>query len=329
MLRKIGFLVALLLLLLPLAATFADSVEDAFLCGNLAEADCAIKNNNSAVMDEVQAFAFVLLMRMDIEAADPSENTSVTMEGGGRVALDPALMEASKALETAAGMDPAAMMSLANELFGGLAAEMSLIVTMAGADETSELPLNLLLKDGIVALDMAAFADESDESAAGWLGIELADIVDSAGQETDMTAEMGGMDHGALAEARSIVRLPDSEVNGQPVAVFQTALEYEALLESMGMVADLSGALGADAAALEVVGDASLHVLEYISLVDSYTQRLELEISTMEEATGETAPFSFSMTMRLDMSEFNEPVNVALPEDVFIMPLAMMRQMNQ
>jgi len=180
-----------------------------------------------------------------------------------------------------------------------------------------------------VALDRGAFAVESDESAAGWRGIELADIVDSAGQETDMTAEMGGMDHGALAEARSIVRLPDSEVNGQPVAVFQTALEYEALLESMGMVADLSGALGADAAALEVVGDASLHVLEYISLVDSYTQRLELEISTMEEATGETAPFSFSMTMRLDMSEFNEPVNVALPEDVFIMPLAMMRQLNQ
>lgn len=329
MLRNIGIIIILLLLLLPLAATFADSQEDAALCGDLAEADCAIKKNNSAVMDEVQAFALALSMRMDIEAADPSENASVTMEGGGRVMLDPALMEASKALETAAGMDPAAMMSLVNELFDGLEGEMSLIVTMAGADETSELPLNLLLKDGVVALNMAAFADESDESAAGWLGIELADIVDSAGQEADMTAGTGGMDHSALAEAMTIVRLPDSEVNGLSVAVFQTALDYEALLESMGMMEQLSGVIGADADAMEAVGVASLHVLEYISLADSYTQRLEIEMTAMNEATAEAPPFSMSMTMRLDLSEFNEPFDVTLPEDVFVMPLAMMQQMNQ
>ena len=329
MYKKCALLIALLLLLVPLATTLADSQEDAVLCGDLAEADCAIKKSNSAVMDEVHAFAVALSMRMDIEVADPSENVSITLEGAGSVALDPALMEAASALETAEGMDPAAMMALVNELFGGLTAQMSLALTIAEADETSELPLNLLLKDGVVAVNMAAFADDSDEAVAGWLGIELADILDSAGQEADMTAvEMNDLDYGALADAMTIVRLPDSEVNGLPVAVFQTALDYGALMELLGM-AELYGAMGADAAAMEVVGDASVHVVEYISLTDSYTQRVEIAMTTMDEATAETTPFSFSMTMRVDLSDFNEPVDVALPEDVFVMPLAMMQQMNQ
>lgn len=326
--KKCALLIALLLLLVPLATTLADSLEDAVQCGDLAEADCAIKKSNSAVMDELESFAIALSMAMDIQGADPSENVSITLEGAGSVALEPALMEAASALETAAGMDAAAMSALVNELLGGLSAEMYLDLTMAGADETSELPLNLLVKDGVVAVNMAAFADEADAAVAGWLGIALADVMDSAEQEADMTAvEMKGPDYGALAGAITIVRLPNSEVHGSPVAVFQTTLDSDALLESFGL-ADLSGALGADAAAMEFVGGASLHVLEYISLADSYTQRMEVAMTTMDEAQAETAPFSMNMTMRMDLSAFNEPVDVLLPEDVFVMPLAMMMQMG-
>ncbi len=323
MLMRITLLIALVVLLVAVAGVQADSTEDAILCGGLAEADCAIKKSNSAVMDELQAFAMALSMRMDIEAADPADNTSIILEGAGSAALDPALMEAASALESADGMAPAAMMALINELFGGLAAEMSLALTTVEAGETSEMPLHLLMKDGVVALNMAAFAGESDEAVAGWLGIELADILDSAGTEEDMTGfEMGGMDHSALARAMTIVRLPDSELNGLPVAVFQTSLELGALLDSFG-------AMGAGAAIMEPVGDAWAQVVEYISLADSYTRRLEVAIATMDVATGEAAPMSFSMNMRLDLSEFNQPVYVALPEDVFVMPLAMMQQMNQ
>lgn len=321
--KKFTLLIALLVLLAAVAGVQAESSEDAVLCGGLAEADCALKKSNSAVMDELQAFAMALSMRMDIAAADPAANTSIILEGAGSVALDPAMMEAASALESAGGMAPAAMMALLNELLGGLAAEMSLALTTVEAGETSEMPLHLLMKDGVVAMNMAAFADDSDE-AAGWLGIELADILDSAGTEEGMTSlEMSGMDHSALARAMTIVRLPDSELNGLPVAVFQTTLELGALLDSIG-AAELAGAMSADADDMEALGDAWLQVVEYISLADSYTRRLEAAMATMDDA-----PMSFSMDMRLDLSEFNQPVDVALPENVFVMPLAMMQQMNQ
>ncbi len=329
MLKKITLLIALGVLLVAVAGVHADATEDAILCGGLAEADCEIKKSNSEVMDELQAFAMALSMRMDIEGADPVDNTSIILEGAGSVALDPALMEAASVLESAEGMAPAAMMALLNELVGGLAAEMSLALTAVEAGETSEMPLHLLMKDGVVALNMAAFADEPDEAMAGWLGIELADILDSAGIEEDMTGlEMDGMDHSALARAMTIVRLPDSELNGLPVAVFQTTLELGALLESFGAM-ELAGAMSADADDMEALGDAWAQVVEYISLADSYTRRVEVALATMDDATGEAAPMSFSMNMRLDLSEFNQPVEVALPEDVFVMPLAMMQQMNQ
>ena len=329
MLKRITLLIALVVLLVAVAGVQADSTEDAILCGGLADADCAIKKSNSAVMDELQAFAMALSMRMDIEAADPADNTSIILEGAGSVALDPALMEAASALESAEGMAPVAMMALLNELFGGLAAEMSLALTAVEAGETSEMPLHLLMKDGVVALNMAAFDDESDEAVAGWLGIELADILDSAGTGEDMTGfEMDGMDHSALARAMAIVRLPDSELNGLPVAVFQTTLELGALLDSIGAM-ELAGAMSADADDMEALGDAWAQVVEYISLADSYTRRVEVALATMDDAAGEAPPMSLSMNMRLDLSEFNQPVDVALPEDVFVMPLAMMQQMNQ
>ena len=322
MLKKFTLLIALLVLLVAAAGGQADSSEDAVLCGGLAEADCAIKKSNSAVMDELQAFAMALSMQMDIAAADPAANTSIILEGAGSVALDPAMMEAASALESTGGMAPAAMMALLNESLGGLAAEMSLALTTVEAGETSEMPLHLLMKDGVVAMNMAAFADESDQ-AAGWLGIELADILDSAVTEEGMTSlEMDGMDHSALARAMTIVRLPDSELNGLPVAVFQTTLELGALLDSIG-AAELA-AMSADADDMEALGDAWLQVVEYISLADSYTRRMEAAMATMDDA-----PMSFSMDMRLDLSEFNQPVDVALPENVFVMPLAMMQQMNQ
>lgn len=321
--KKITLIIALVVLLVAVAGVQADTTDDAILCGDLAEADCAIKKSNNAVMDDLHAFAMALSMRMDVEAADPGDNTSIILEGAGSMALDPAMMEAAKALETADVIAPAAMMALLNELFGGLAAEMSLALTTIEAGETSETPLHLLVKDGVVALNMAAFADESDDAVAGWLGIELADVLDSAVTEEDMTAlEMSAMDHSALASAMTIVRLPDSELNGLPVAVFQTSIELGALLDAFG-------AMGADAASMESVGDTWAHVVEYISLADSYTRRVEVAMATMDVVTGEAPPISFGMTMILDLSEFNEPVDVALPEDVFVIPLAMMQQMNQ
>ena len=65
--KKITLLIALVVLLIVVAGVQADSTEDAILCGGLAEADCAIKKSNSEVMDELQAFAMALSMRMDID----------------------------------------------------------------------------------------------------------------------------------------------------------------------------------------------------------------------------------------------------------------------
>ncbi|MCY3864975.1 MAG: hypothetical protein OXG68_05990 [Chloroflexi bacterium] len=320
------WLAASLLLMVCAGISAQSDYQGIDYCAIMTAPDCAIKNSNSAVMDEVYAFALSLSMRMDIEAADPAESASVTMEGGGRVALDPALIEASTALETATGMDSATIVALANELIGGLAGEMSLILTTTSADESMELPLDLLMKDGVVAVNMAAFGEESDESMAGWLGIELADIVESAGlKDSEAAGETHDLDYEAVTRAMTIVRLSDSELNGQPVAVFQTDLDFGALMESIGM-AELTEAMSADAAAMDFVGDASLQVVEYISLADFTTQRLEVAISTMDEAAAE---FALAMTMRLDLSDFNNAVDVALPEDVFVIPLAMMQQMNQ
>jgi len=330
MLKKCAILIALIVLALPAFGARAETTDEAILCGDLSTTDCDIRLNNQAAMDAVYSLAFTLSATMDIQAEDPSESLGMSMNGAGRLAFDRELMSQVEAMEAQAALDATAMVGLIETALGGLTGEISLMITIDAEGEIEEAPLDLLLKDGVIALDFAALTDESAESdmSMGWLGISFAGLADALESEGAMAegiqASQVDTSKSALAQSMTITRLPDSEVNGIATAVFQTVLDADALTA----IFDVTG-LASDQAAAGVPSS-TLHITEYIGLADFRTHRVELAMTNLPNPEAEALDaITISMDMGIDLSGYNEPVDVSLPEDMMIMPLSMMMQMGQ
>jgi len=129
----------------------------------------------------------------------------------------------------------------------------------------------------------------------------------------------------------SISRLADSEVNGAPVYVFETVIDYGAMLESMGMRETISsmytdmGMSPAEIdAAMSMFDGIDLSFSQYIGMDDLYTYRFEMNMDfamdgeMMGDPSMESMSLGFDMTF--EMSDFNTPVDIELPSDAMIMP---------
>lgn len=334
MLRKRAILIALIVLVLPAFGALADTTDEAMLCGDLSAADCDIRLSNQAAMDALHSLAFSLSANVNMHTGDSSESLLMSMSGAGRLSFDQELMsqvEAQvEAMEAQAALDATAMAGLIETALGGLTGEISLMIALDAEGELEETPLNLLLKDGVIALDFGALSGESagSEMSMGWLGISFAGLAEALESEGALAESLGAspadMSESALAQSITVVRLADSEVNGIATAVFQTTLGTDALMA----IVDMTGLAMDEAAA--GAPSASVQIYEYIDLAGFLTHRVELAMTDLPnpEANALGAD-GVSMDMRIDLSGFNEPVEISLPEDMMIMPLSMMMQMGQ
>ncbi len=338
MFKRLVSIALLLALLFPLAAVQADTAGGAQYCGSLAESDCQLLLGNIETMDEVYSFAFSMAMTFDVDAADPAADMSLTGTGGGAFSMDAALArQVSAQLDSAAAEAMAAAFETA---LTNVTGEMWLELDIESAWEADEFAMQLRMKDGVLLMSASAMEALMEENMGGmeWFGLDFTGASDMlmselgvdvlAEQPPAMTEEM----QQALDDAVMISRLPDSEVNGSAVAVFETSGELAAMIAYLEH-ADMA-ASGADAnettVALDMLRDITVQEdvqREYIGLDDGYTHRHELVLAAILKE-GEAGETSLNLSMDIELKAFNQPVEVEIPEDAFAIPLGMMMQMQ-
>ena len=340
MIKRCLILPMLVMLLMPLAGVSAQADREGFDYCQMAPApDCQILINSEAAMAEVSSFAFDIDVSLDLAADGEGNNSRMRMTGNGRIAADPEAIAALNDMEGLDSVDVDAMRAGLGSLLTSIEGEVSLLVTeittdKTGAEVVSETPVNLIMENGVYALDLASMVEASGESIEGmegfeWLGVDLngaaASILAEATASFNTESGMMNMDESGLAESMTITRLPDGEVNGTAVAVFELSIDYATLLEVIDITAVMAG-MSADAAAdqfeveamLESFQDAALVIREHIGLEDFYAYRVDI--------AAESAFASFAL--RIDLGDFNAPVDVDIPDDAFILPYALMTQMQ-
>lgn len=352
--KKLLVLLTLVLLIVPLASVNAQNLNEGIdYCEILQSDDCQILVNSAETMSTVSSAAFDMSMSYDIAIDDDSlgmDDMSFGIAGNGMIALDTALFNQLGDLMVS---DPAIYMqqlpTLMDGVFAGIDGEAYLVITlpdmfgaMAG---TTEIPLNLLMKDGVYAVDVASLEEAVGQPSSGmaWAGIDLNGAFESLMGDFDMSElydedTMNALTQPnmeALTEAISITRLADSEVNGQAVAVFETTFDYGAFLTSDEMMESINsmyndmGMSPAEAeAALAMLNEIQVVINQYIGLDDSYNYRTEvsMDFAIDGQMMGDASMGSMGLgfDMAIDLSNFNAPVDIQIPEDAMIVPFEML-----
>lgn len=313
MFKRMSTLLAMLLI--GVLGVAADSVN----CGDLSEADCQILIDNSARMHEVSAFHFEMETGLELQVDDRPDILNLSMTGNGDLAMDAAAAE---------GIDD--MAEQAEALIASLVGQMRFVMNLEEDGEIESIEVDMLMRDGIVLIggglmnEMMGMAMDDME----WFGLDLngamAVLFEQAGISSDLFSD--APEHAELMPM--ITRLDDAVVDGAPVAVFESVISLDALM------AGGAGAMDEAMAPLGMAGTVSSGEMterHYIGLDDANTYRQELSGAfqvndfTLEDSSGDVA---VTMSMRVDLSAFDEPVAVELPEDVPAFPLAMMLAMG-
>ena len=336
MLRKYLTLIVLIALALPAAVASADAANDVF-CGELSQSDCQILLDNAAVMDSLNSFAVFVSLALE---ADSDEPTHVFAQAYGQFEIDDESLQTINQLTANTKEDDWG--ALAELFLTTVKADVWIQMRDLSSGEEVESEVKLLLKDGILMLSADALSALSGEDLTGMEGFGI-DLNDAIGE---LLAESGAMPEADAAEmqeiealadsATSITRLPDGEVSGVAVAVFKTDFDLGAFfsLVSPEQLLAASDDLG-DSRTLSEIMD-SIEVGEFsvthrIGLEDSYTYGMDIviDMSMSHTKDGQLRTSTINFEMAALLSNFGEPVDVAIPEDVFAFPLAMLLQMRE
>ena len=166
--------------------------------------------------------------------------------------------------------------------------------------------------------------------------MEMPDIAASI----DITPMPNGADLEGIEQVVTITRLPDGEVNGVAVAVFDYEFDVPAFFELPSVNEAMTQLSDEDALTFallttmmsDVFDNMQMSIRTSVGLEDFYTHRaivdfaMELDGESMGYADSGVASTQFSFDVV--MSEHNQPVEVEIPEDAFILPLSMLLQMG-
>ncbi len=333
MLKKWAIVLVVAILLVTLAVVQADTNDRPDLCGNLPQSDCQILLDNEDSWKSLNSLGFTFWMNMDVEA---DEAMQISMQGSGAFAID---SEAKQTLiemdDNLSAVDVGALMEL---MLTSVAGEISFEFSGSGGDEDLDAAMTLLMKDGVVLLDAAALEALTGESMGGVeaLGIDLNGAFD------ETFSELGVMDLSAMnakseaeVAATTVTRLPDDEIRGIAVAVFETTIDLETFLSLASAEELIAASNELDdpeevAKLMEAIEVSDFTMREYIGLDDHYTYLIDisLDMTISSEASELGDDGSFVMDMSMEVSDFNEPVEIEIPEDAFVFPLAMMMAMG-
>ena len=347
-------IILLVLILLPGATLGAQADNDhGVICGDLAEADCQILKDNLTAMKSVGAFMFSAAMTMDAEQgslADGASAMNMSLNAQGSLSIDPTILAGIVELEEELEASPSLLTSegtitLLDSFIGGLTGEVTLEMHVVADGETTDIAMQLLMEDGVFVTNAGAVEDLMGQPMQGvdWIGLDANGIMTLLASDPSMTEALGAFEDmpadtsdlkAAEEAATTITRLADSEIMGVAVAVFESSVELGLLADLVMGLTDPQGSMDPSQVGLlqEQLAETDLTMWQYIGLSDHYTYRtavsMEMGSSDVEDDSHGMGNTALSLSMTMDQSNFNEPVDVEIPEDAFVIPLAMMMQMG-
>ncbi|MCY4071345.1 MAG: hypothetical protein OXG60_08595 [Chloroflexi bacterium] len=341
---KAALVFALLLFPLAIASAQTDD-ESAVYCSTLSPEDCEILALNEALGNQNTSVAFEMTAKADISVSFqgmPTEETNVVVTGTGKLAADTEAFDDWSDVDSDVSAE--ALVDILERVFKGIEGQVSLSITSTTDDETSNLTFNLRMRDGVYLLDAATLEGLMGESMGGmdWLGFDISGLFSSLAAEEEFSSAIDlatVTNEPILEEYTSIVRLPDSEVDGISVAVFEYDFDMAAAAADFEM-RDMMHMAGSDTPLDEASVESMMSMLsamrisglELISLEDYHTYRMSFDIDIAFDGATMGDPFIDSMSMLLslvvDLRDHNLAVDVEIPEDAFVMPLVMLMQMG-
>ena len=349
--RYLNLLMASCLLLLTFVGVGAQSDDQGVdYCAIVSESDCQILEMNEAAMWDLSSstMTFTATAVTTESGSDGSAQTgSIDINGYLRLSYDMGAMEAWSAIDADTTSEERAL--ILDRALMSTTGELSMNMVTISSEGVEELSINLLMAGGVIVVDGATFESLTGESMGGveWLGLDLNGAMESIMElpdfesAVDITPMPGVGDMEGLEEALTISRLPDSEVNGVAVAVFDYDIDIPILLDVLGELSMTEEMSTSDAVMLamgigmmsDMMADSQLSAQNYVGLEDHYTHRAVMAFDIVMDGDDsgfeDIGEITMEMEMSVEVSDHGQPITVELPEDAFVFPLAMLLQMSE
>lgn len=361
-------IVSFLFILLAIVGGVAAAQDIPVFCGDLSDDDCALLTETTQTMADLESVVFHMDMSFAMSGIPHPTMNSITIHinGDGALAMD---TEALGALF----MSPEAMMENVEELprmfeqaIEAISADVTLVIEIPeevifryAIPMRDRVSLSARLVDGFayINLDKLVGLDPYGSMPRGWQGIDLAGFYRALlEQQMDVFSSMSGLSAMStfanpefLSNFMTIERLEDTEIDGQPAAVFATALDYDALFSDPAMqeylrssLAGMSGFTGEkpDEDMIDMMMNMYsqmfdglvLEMTQTVGLDDHYVHRLGMHLdwtpnfgAMMGMSSGTDVPeMNFVFDMQVDLARFNDAPAITAPEDANIYPLDLM-----
>lgn len=233
---------------------FAQAQDYPVACGDLAEADCSILEQNQQAMLAAGSYAFDMTADFSLSnIPDMPGDVSFGITGSGAFAGENlASLMLPQDQMMAMMSDPEAYSDFMSSLLGAVDFELSLVLSLPEAlvaesdgEVPSSIPLDIVLVDGTGYINFTTLREAVGEAGAsfpeGWYGIDVVGLMEQAmamsggmgmtpmeGMDTDMMSQFA--DPEFINQFLQIERLEDTTAaDGTAVAVFHTVIDYQAL----------------------------------------------------------------------------------------------------
>ncbi|NPV68839.1 MAG: hypothetical protein HPY64_17050 [Anaerolineae bacterium] len=242
------------------------------------------------------------------------------------------------------------------------------LATEAGIPQEG-LPIELVVVGGVVYVNTAALMPAGETEGPAWIGLDVPSMYESmlsmaeGGAPGEMAAVLESEAFQALVNFQNyvdfvrITRLADVEIGGQPAAAFQTVVDYaglfssetfqKAFLDYMASVMEMQGESleempeGFMDVMAAIMAGMSLQSTQWVDLKDYHIRHTDMTfgfelnreaIQQLEPEAAEDMPedLSISLSMNIDLSDFNVPVEVTAPEGAQVFnPMLFMSSMAE
>ncbi len=324
----------LALLLLVIALPLSVQAQDNPLCGDLAVEDCALLTEasaNNAALESARLDIFVRLIAENVP--DFNERMSVTVAGyvGYSVPTD-------EVLPALSGLDPEEQADILATALNDLQVSIDVTARIEDGRDVQNIPIQFQVSDAItyVSVDSAAALSASSMSG-GWIGIELEAFLRLMGEmqpeiydDLDLGIGTGGINFNLLSRFAEVTRLTSPNPDE---AVFETRINVGDALLDPPLRRVLRAQLGESPTEFRwtiqnwqfFLGDSELVIRQVVGLEDQFLHsvsiRYELEPTSLEQTaifgrSPDAEPLQFSLEYEVNYSNFDEPLELAAPDDV-------------
>lgn len=348
--RYLNLLLATSLLLIACAGLSAQTSDEGIdYCAILSESDCIILEANEEAMWNVNSFAVTFAVTGETnyaKTAGGSEQETLDIRGSAQMAFD-----AEAAADwSAINLDTpqAERVDIFDRILTSIVGALSVTVVETSSEGTTETSINALMDSGVYVVDATTLESLTGEPMDGveWIGVDVTGAMETIMEMPDIAASIditpmpNAADLEGMENVLTITRLPDSEVNGVAVAVFDYEFDVPAFFELPSLneaMMQLSNEDSLSFALLKMsmsdfLENMQLSLQSYVGLEDFYTHRaivvFEMEVDGERMGYADSGVASSLFTVDVVMSEHNQPVSVEIPEDAFILPLSMLLQMG-